>query len=183
MTTVSTSVPPVRAPAPRSGAAATFPAPLMALVAVMVAAPWWLPRVGLYPYLAVEIAIFMLYAQGYNLLLGHSGLPSFGHGAFFGMGAYGFGLMQKHGVVDLWLDLAAGVAAAVIAGAIVAAFVSHRRGIYYALLTIAFGQIAWFIAIKWHSVTGGEDGLLNLKRPPMDLGVVQVSLTSNEATG
>ena len=166
---------------PRAGIAAVFPVPLVALIVIMGAAPWWLPSVGLYPYLAVEIAIWMLYAQGYNLLLGHSGLPSFGHGAFFGVGAYGFGLVQKHIGVNLWLDLAAGVLAAALAGALVAAFISHRRGIYYALLTIAFGQLAWFIAIKWHSVTGGEDGLLNLKRPPLDLGVLQLSIGSNEA--
>ncbi|HVF62428.1 MAG TPA: branched-chain amino acid ABC transporter permease [Casimicrobiaceae bacterium] len=161
--------------------ATRFPRPLALLVVVIGSAPWWLPIVGLYPYLAVEIAIFMLYAQGYNLLLGTSGLPSFGHGAFFGIGAYAFGLAQKHVAVNLWLDLACGIAAAALAGALVAAFISHRRGIYYALLTIAFGQLAWFIAIKWHSVTGGEDGLLNLKRPPVDLGFVQLSITSNEA--
>ena len=63
--------------------------------------------------------------------------------------------------------------AALLAGAIVGAFISHRRGIYYALLTIAFGQVFWFVAIKWHRVTGGEDGLLNIKRPPW--------LASNEA--
>jgi branched-chain amino acid transport system permease protein len=64
---------------------------------------------------------------------------------------------------------------------VVAAFISHRRGIYYALLTIAFGQVFWFVAIKWHSVTGGEDGLLNLKRLPVELGFAAVSLASNEA--
>ena len=176
----STTPPAVAAP-PRAEVAAAFPMPLLALVAIMVAAPWWLPRVGLYPYLAVEIAIWMLYAQGYNLLLGHSGLPSFGHGAFFGIGAYGFGLVQKYVAQNLWLDLAGGVLAAALAGVLVAAFISHRRGIYYALLTIAFGQLAWFIAIKWHSVTGGEDGLLNLKRPPLDLGFAQVPLVGNEA--
>lgn len=173
--------PPVAAAPPRADVAAAFPAPLLALVVIMVAAPWWLPRVGLYPYLAVEIAIWMLYAQGYNLLLGHSGLPSFGHGAFFGIGAYGFGLVQKYVAQNLWVDLAGGVLAAALAGVLVAAFISHRRGIYYALLTIAFGQLAWFIAIKWHSVTGGEDGLLNLKRPPLDLGFAQVPLAGNEA--
>ena len=51
-----------------------------------------------------------------------------------------------------------------------ALFISHRRGIYYALLTIAFGQVFWFVAIKWHGVTGGEDGLLNIKRLPADFG-------------
>jgi branched-chain amino acid transport system permease protein len=174
---------PPHAPAspPRAPVASPLPRPLVALVAILVAAPWWLPAVGLYPYLAVEIAIFMVYAQGYNLLLGHSGLPSFGHGAFFGIGAYGFGLAQRHLGTHLWIDLLAGIAAAAVAGALVAAFVSHRRGIYYALLTIAFGQVFWFIAIKWHSVTGGEDGLLNLKRPPVDLGLVSLPIASNEA--
>ena len=178
----STSPPPKPARAPvRAEVAAILPWPLVALVVIMSTAPWWLPKVGLYPYLAVEIAIFMLYAQGYNLLLGHSGLPSFGHGAFFGIGAYAFGLAQKHVGANLWLDLFAGILAAALAGAFVAAFISHRRGIYYALLTIAFGQLAWFVAIKWHSVTGGEDGLLNLKRPPADLGFVQIGIASNEA--
>jgi branched-chain amino acid transport system permease protein len=65
----------------------------------------------------------------------------------------------------LWAALGWAVLAGAIAGALVALFISHRRGIYYALLTIAFGQIFWFVAIKWHSVTRGEDGLLNIKRP------------------
>ncbi len=64
---------------------------------------------------------------------------------------------------------------------VVGAFISHRRGIYYALLTIAFGQVFWFIAIKWHSVTGGEDGLLNLKRLPAQFGFASVEMRSNEA--
>jgi branched-chain amino acid transport system permease protein len=174
-------VPPGPAQPPRAVPAARRPRGLTVLAVLMVGAPWWLPAIGLYPYLAVEIAIWMLYAQGYNLLLGHAGLPSFGHGAFFGIGAYAYGLTQKHLVANLWLDLAAGVLCAALAGALVAALISHRRGIYYALLTIAFGQVAWFVAIKWHSVTGGEDGLLNLKRLPADFGVARVSLASNEA--
>jgi branched-chain amino acid transport system permease protein len=64
---------------------------------------------------------------------------------------------------------------------LVALFISHRRGIYYALLTIAFGQVFWFIAIKWHTVTGGEDGLLNIKRLPAEFGFASISLKSNEA--
>jgi branched-chain amino acid transport system permease protein len=64
---------------------------------------------------------------------------------------------------------------------VVAAFISHRRGIYYALLTIAFGQVMWFIAIKWHSVTGGEDGLLKIERQPLRLPGIEFSLASNEA--
>jgi branched-chain amino acid transport system permease protein len=66
-------------------------------------------------------------------------------------------------------------------GALVALFISHRRGIYYALLTIAFGQAFWFVAIKWHRLTGGEDGLLNIKRLPADFGFATINLQSNEA--
>jgi len=155
--------------------------PMLALFVILASTPLWLAHVGLYPYLALEIVIWMTYALGYNLLLGYAGLPSFGHGAFFGTGAYAFGLLQKKIVASLWLDLTGAVLAAALLGAVVAAFVSHRRGIYYALLTIAFGQIVWFVAIKWHSVTGGEDGLLNLRRLPVEVGFASVSLQSNVA--
>ena len=99
------------------------------------------------------------------------GLPSFGHGAFFGIGAYAFGLAQFNLVPNLWLCLAVATLAAALGGALVALFISHRRGIYYALMTIAFGQVFWFIAIKAHGITGGEDGLLKIARLPATLGV------------
>src|SRR3954465_1746604 len=127
------------------------PAPLWAALIVLGTAPWWVGKVGLYPYLALEIVIWMTFALGYNLLLGNAGLPSFGHGAFFGIGAYAFGLLQLRVWPNLWVDLLGAVLAAAALGAVVALFVSHRRGIYYALLTIAFGQIFWFVSIKWHS--------------------------------
>ena len=158
-----------------------LPWPLLATVVVLATTPLWLTRVGLYQYLALEIAIFMIYAMGYNLLLGNSGLPSFGHGAFFGIGAYGFGLLQRHVSSNFWLDLAGAIAIGTLAGMLVATFVSHRRGIYYALLTIAFGQVLWFIAFKWHSLTGGEDGLLNIKRMAVPLGFASFDTRSNEA--
>jgi branched-chain amino acid transport system permease protein len=154
---------------------------LVVLLVLLGTTPLWLSQAGLYQYLALEVAIWMLYALGYNLLLGHAGLPSFGHGAFFGLGAYGFGLAQKHLVANLWIDLGVALLATAALAALVAAFISHRRGIYYALLTIAFGQVVWFVAVKWHSVTGGEDGLLNLARLPADFGFASVSLRSNEA--
>ena len=142
-----------------------FPAPMLATFAVFASLPFWIKGVGLYPYLGVEVMIWVIYALGFNLLLGYGGLPSFGHGAFFGVGAYAFGLTQLHVAPSLWLCLAAAILAGGLAGALVALFISHRRGIYYALLTIAFGQVFWFVAIKWHSVTRGEDGLLNIRRP------------------
>ena len=128
--------------------------------------PFWIERVGLYQYLGVEILIFATYALAYNLVLGHAGLPSFGHGAFFGLGAYAFGLAQFNIAPNLWLCLGVATLAAAAGGALVALFISHRRGIYYALMTIAFGQVFWFIAIKAHGITGGEDGLLKIERLP-----------------
>lgn len=157
------------------------PLPLVITVALLLSTPLWLARVGLYQYLALEIMIWMLFALGYNLLLGTSGLPSFGHGAYFGIGAYAFGLLQQRVWANLWFDLAGAIVVAALFGALVAAFISHRRGIYYALLTIAFGQVFWFVAIKWHKLTGGEDGLLNIQRLPADFGFFSVSLKSNEA--
>ena len=149
------------------------PPALVVAALILGTAPWWIGRVGLYPYLVLEIMVWMIFALGYNLLLGFGGLPSFGHGAFFGVGAYAFGLAQLKAGAGLWGAMGLGILAAALAGAIVAAFISHRRGIYYALLTIAFGQVFWFVAIKWHAVTGGEDGLLNIKRPAL--------VASNEA--
>ena len=161
--------------------AALLPLPMVLLFAALATAPLWLASIGLYQYLALEIMISMLYALGYNLLLGYGGLPSFGHGAFFGVGAYAFGLLQQRLWPNLWLDLAGAVVAAALLGAVVAAFISHRRGIYYALLTIAFGQVVWFVSIKWHMVTGGEDGLLGIRRLPADFGFVRFDLAGNEA--
>lgn len=139
--------------------------PFLATAVAFGTLPLWIKAVGLYPYLGVEVMIWTLYALGFNLLLGTAGLPSFGHGAYFGVGAYAFGLSQLHWGSGLWVSLGWALLAATVAGALVALFISHRRGIYYALLTIAFGQIFWFAAIKWHSVTRGEDGLLNIRRP------------------
>jgi branched-chain amino acid transport system permease protein len=81
----------------------------------------------------------------------------------------------------LWSGLAVAALAAAIAGAIVGALLSHRRGIYYALMTIAFGQVFWFCAIKLHSITGGEDGLLGIPRPPLELGFISIEMTGNVA--
>lgn len=164
-----------------TGSGALITRPMLVGFAILATLPLWIGPVGLYQYLGVEIVIWMIFALGFNLLLGYTGLPSFGHGAYFGLGAYAFGLFQINIVQNLWLGLVAAILAAAIGGALVAAFISHRRGIYFALLTIAFGQIFWFASIKWHTLTGGEDGLLNIPRPAMDFGLVAFSLKDNTA--
>jgi branched-chain amino acid transport system permease protein len=140
--------------------------PMVILFAVLLSLPLWIEAVGLYQYLGIEIAVWMIYALGFNLLLGYTGLPSFGHGAYFGVGAYAFGLVQLRLIESLWLGLAAGILAAMAAGA---------------LMTIACAQVFWFVAVKWHSVTGGEDGLLNVARPALSFGILSASLRGNTA--
>jgi branched-chain amino acid transport system permease protein len=157
----------------------TFSPAMLASWAILASVPLWIEHVGLYQYLGIEILIFATYALAFNLVLGHAGLPSFGHGAFFGIGAYTFGLAQLNIGRNLWLCLAMAALAASIVGALVALFISHRRGIYYALMTIAFGQIFWFITIKAHRITGGEDGLLKIERLPATFGVGAADLGSN----
>jgi branched-chain amino acid transport system permease protein len=154
---------------------------MLVLWLVLATVPLWIARVGLYPYLGIEILIWSLYALAFNLVLGTAGLPSFGHGAYFGIGAYAFGLCQFNVVANLWVCLAAAVLVAGLAGVLVALFISHRRGIYYAFMTIAFGQIFWTLAIKSHKVTGGEDGLLKIARLPADFGIASFDLADNVA--
>ncbi len=154
---------------------------MLVLWLVLATVPLWIARVGLYPYLGIEILIWSLYALAFNLVLGTAGLPSFGHGAYFGIGAYAFGLCQFNVVANLWVCLMAAFVVAGLAGALVALFISHRRGIYYAFMTIAFGQIFWTLAIKSHKITGGEDGLLKIARLPADFGVASFDLADNVA--
>jgi branched-chain amino acid transport system permease protein len=130
-------------------------------------------------YLGVEIIIWVIFALAVNLLLGYTGLPPFGHGAFLGIGAYAFGLTQFNLIDNLWISLIGAVVITGAIGGVVALFLSHRRGIYFALMTIAFAQIFFFIASKWTDVTGGEDGLLNIARLPADFGVAAFDLSSN----
>ena len=168
-------------PTQQSDSARLITPTMLVLFLVLATVPLWIARAGLYPYLGIEILIWSLYALAFNLVLGTAGLPSFGHGAYFGIGAYAFGLCQFNVVANLWICLAAAFVIAGLAGALVALFISHRRGIYYAFMTIAFGQIFWTLAIKSHKVTGGEDGLLKIARLPADLGFASFDLAGNVA--
>jgi branched-chain amino acid transport system permease protein len=128
--------------------------------------PWLGSR--FYTFLATEIAILTLFATSLNLLLGYTGLVSFGHAAYFGIGAYTCAILMKtHGVPFPLAFVAAGAAAAA-AAAVFGFFCVRSTKIYFAMLTLAFAQIVWAICFKWNSVTGGEQGFNNVPYP--DLG-------------
>jgi branched-chain amino acid transport system permease protein len=138
------------------------PIPLFALF--FAAFPFLVP----YKALATQILIYGLFALGFNLLYGYTGLLSFGHAAYYGLGAYGTGiLLAKLKVASLWAGLAAGLAAAVIGGLVIGFLCLRRRGIYFAMLTLAFAQLLYFVGFHLAEWTGGDDGLRGI--PPLSL--------------
>lgn len=118
-----------------------------------------------------EVLLTAIAAMSVNLLIGYTGLPIFGNAAFFGLGAYGAALSIKDFDAGFVLALICGVAAALVGGLLVAPFLVRRRGIYFGLLSIAFGQVFYFVAYRYSDVTGGEDGMA-FPRPPLKLGPI-----------
>jgi branched-chain amino acid transport system permease protein len=133
---------------------------------LLVLLPVLLPAVGLNISLGTTVILFALAASSVNILLGFTGLMAFGNAAFFGVGAYGSALFIADVNANLILGLLVGAACATLAAVIVAPFLIRRRGIYFSLLTIAFGQVFYFIAYRWSGVTGGEDGF-SMTKPPI----------------
>jgi branched-chain amino acid transport system permease protein len=135
-----------------------------------------------YKALATQVLIFGLFALGFNLLYGYTGILSFGHAAYYGLGAYGTGIaLARLGVGSIWLGLVAGVLAAGIGGVIIGFFCLRRRGIYFAMLTLAFAQLLYFIAFHLADVTGGDDGLRGI--PQLRLGLAGFALPVDTTTG
>jgi branched-chain amino acid transport system permease protein len=115
--------------------------------------------------IATEIWIFAILALAFNLLLGYTGLLSFGQATFSGIACYVAGLLLKHWGLPLALVLPIGILAGALSAAIVGAFCIQRVGLYFIMLTFAFNQMAYFIAYQWTDLTGGEDGLPGVPRP------------------
>jgi branched-chain amino acid transport system permease protein len=117
-----------------------------------------------YPVLAVDILAWALFASAFNIMLGYTGLLSFGQAAFFGGGAYTAGLLaQRLGVLFPLNALAGGLAAGLLALPLMALAI-RRRGIYFAMITLAFGQMVFYVINEWRSLTGGENGVQGIPR-------------------
>jgi len=138
---------------------------------VLLTLPFLMGAVGGYTELATRIVVMALAAMSLNFLLGFTGVLSFGHAAYFGLGAYGTALTIKYIAPNTLIGMAVGVGVAMVAAAIVGALIVKRRGVYFAMVTIAFGQVFYFIAFRWNSVTGGDDGVTGWHRMPLDVGV------------
>jgi len=121
------------------------------------------PLAGEYALImATEMAILVLFAASLHFMMGPGGLASFGHAAYFGVGAYAGALLMKHFGAPMELGLAVAPVAAGLAGVVVGFFVVRLEGVYLAMLTLAFAQIAWSAAFQWVEVTGGDNGILGV---------------------
>jgi branched-chain amino acid transport system permease protein len=131
------------------------------IVALLVALP---PLFGTYGVtIATEVVVLALFAASLHLLMGPAGMPSFGHAAFFGLGAYGAALAMQTAGAPRRLGLAAAPVAAALLGILCGWFCVRRAGVYHAMLTLAVAQIAWSAATQWSGLTGGDNGILGLR--------------------
>lgn len=142
--------------------------------------PYWLDAAGGYTALGTRILVMALAATSLNFLLGFTGMLSFGHAAYFGLGAYGVGMTIKYLAPSTSLGILVGVAVGTAAAALLGALIARLRGVYFAMVTIAFGQVFYFIAFRWNSVTGGDDGLSGWRRLPIELGWTRIDILGND---
>ena len=143
---------------------------MLAGLVALALLPWWLPYVGGYAALGTKVLVYGIAVLALNLLLGFSGGLSFGHAAYFGLGAYGAGMTLKFLAASTPLALLAGTVVAGVAATAIGPLVMRRRGIYFAMITIAVGQLLYFVAVRWNEFTGGEDGLAGFERQPLHFG-------------
>ena len=126
-----------------------------------------------YPVFLMTALCFALFACAFNLLLGYAGLMSFGHAMFFGMGGYFFGYVVKTAGLPPEVGLLAGVAGAALLGLATGVLAIRRQGIYFAMITLAFAQMVYFICVQ-APFTGGEDGLQGIPRRALLGGLIPI---------
>ena len=148
--------------------------------ALLLTAPFWLPLAGSYVELGTRVVIYALAAMALNFLLGYTGVLSFGHAAYFGLGAYGTALTIKYLVPSTPVGMLAGIVLGTVAAAIIGPMIVRLRGVYFAMCTIAFGQLWYYLAYSWNDFTGGFDGLRDFHREPIGFGAFTFDITQGE---
>jgi branched-chain amino acid transport system permease protein len=160
------------------GPSAAYWTGFVVVVGALAVSPFVLPE--FWQRFATEILIWGLLAMSSDILIGYTGMVSFGHSAFFGLGMYGAAAaLLAVRPPNLWLALAAGLVAAAVVAVFVAYFSTRLRDIYFSITTLVFSQIFYVIIFTWTEVTGGENGL-TFRRPPFGVpGVFSVPFTRN----
>src|SRR6201746_2644345 len=145
-----------------------LPIPLFTAAFGLLVLPPILLALGLTVVSAPEVVVFALACMALNILVGHTGLVSFGHGAWFGLAAYAAALIQRNLMPDSFFGPT--IAGVLIVGVVAAAFgflILRRRGVYFSLLTLALAAMLYSISFRWTEVTGGENGLGGITRPTL----------------
>lgn len=139
------------------------------VLACLLALPFVLREFGkigeYWVWVSTEMIIMGLFAMSLNLILGFGGMVSFGHAAFFGIGAYTVALLMKKAGVSFFLALIAAPVVAALTAAIIGWFCVRLIGLYFSILTLAFGQLLYMIVFQWYTFTGGDDGIHGVPRP------------------
>jgi branched-chain amino acid transport system permease protein len=139
----------------------------LASLLFLVVFPAWAPLYWV--NVVSQMLIFAIFALSIDFVLGYGGLPSLGHAAFYGAGAYAAALIGLRVTPNLPLMLAAGIIAGAVVAAVIGGLALRAQGVFFLMLTLAFGQMLWALALRWTSVTGGSDGLFGIPRPPLQL--------------
>src|SRR6059036_4279519 len=140
----------------------------VATLLLLGACPWMLARHQL--SLLTELLILGLFALSLDLIMGYTGMVSFGHAAYFGLGAYGSALVLIHFEPPIPVALLAGALLAGVVAAPVGWFSTRATGIYFAMLTLAFAQLLYTVAYKWRDLTGGSDGIAGVPKTTLFWG-------------
>jgi branched-chain amino acid transport system permease protein len=146
---------------------------------LLLTAPFWMTHVGSYVELGSRVLVYALAAMAVNFLLGYTGVLSFGHAAYFGLAAYGTALTIKLLYPSTPVGMLVGILVGTVAAAVIGPMIARLRGIYFAMCTIAFGQVFYFIAFQWFSLTHGDDGVSAWHRVPIDLGFTSLDILND----
>lgn len=115
-----------------------------------------------YTGLLTKILIFALFAMSLDLLLGYLGLPSLGHAAFFGVAGYAAAIFAVRAGFGPWVSLGLGVGIGIVCGIVLGVLSLRLRGSYFLMITLAFAQVLWAVALGWRGMTGGDDGMADV---------------------
>jgi len=121
--------------------------------------------------LLTQIVILAILAMSLDLLLGYTGLPSLGHAGFFGVAAYGVGILSTTYQADVWTSAAGGLLTGLVLAALFGLIVSHVRDVYFLMITLALGMVLWGLSYRWIPMTGGDNGISGIPRLEAHLGL------------
>ncbi|MCU0559205.1 MAG: branched-chain amino acid ABC transporter permease [Desulfobacterales bacterium] len=143
-----------------------------ALLLVLLLVPAWAGRFTI--YILAFVFVMALLAMSLNLLVGHGGIYQFHHAAFYGVGAYTAGLIAAKTAWPVWVGFCAGPLMAAAAGWVIGLFCVRLNKLYFGMLQISLGSLIWIIALRWYSLTAGDDGIHGIRMPELLSGSVTI---------